>query len=292
MSVEAILLGTAQDGGVPQAGCDCPRCVAAQEDAARREFVVCLGIIDHGSRQYWMVDATPDFREQIHRLRQIARDEAGAYGFGGILLTHAHMGHYTGLLHLGKEAWNTQETTVYCSMAMYDFLIRHAPWSQLVAYVNIYPEPIQPGRPVRLSKSLSVTPLLVPHRNEWSDTLAFLVEGPSAKLFYCPDIDAWDQWDRDLRGFLLDVDVALLDATFYSPADLPDRDLSEIPHPFVTDTLPLVTGLDCQVGLIHLNHTNPLYNALHPDPRTAEGAEPIALPPNVHIWPTGTQWAL
>ena len=89
MAVEAILLGTAQDGGVPQAGCGCERCRAAQADPARRCLVACLGLVDRAHGQSWLIDATPDFRAQIQALAEFAPD----CPLAGIALTHAHVGH-------------------------------------------------------------------------------------------------------------------------------------------------------------------------------------------------------
>ena len=141
------------------------------------------------------------------------------------------------------------------------FLQRHAPWSQLVALGNIALRILTPGQEISLSPGLGLTPLPVPHRDEFSDTLAFLARGPARSLFYCPDIDAWDGWDRDLRPFLSGVDVALLDGTFFSADELPGRDLAEIPHPLATDTASRLAGLEANVRLVHLNHSNPLHDA-------------------------------
>jgi pyrroloquinoline quinone biosynthesis protein B len=263
MTVEAILLGTAQDAGLPQAGCDCAQCRLARSDPAHRRWVACLGLVDTVTRQSWLVDATPDFREQAHALQQ----QAPGCPLAGILLTHAHTGHYAGLIHLGREAWNTQALPVYASDKMAAFLRTNAPWSQLVALGNVDLQILIPGQPRQLSPGLSVTPLQVPHRDEFADTLAFVARGTvrdrGRRLFYCPDIDAWDGWDRDLRGFLSGVDVALLDATFFSADEEPDRDLAEIPHPLATDTAGRLVGVDCEVCLVHLNHSNPLH---HPGP--------------------------
>ncbi len=260
--VEAILLGAAQDAGLPQAGCDCPRCQAAHQDPSRRRAVACLGLVDRQAGRSWLVDATPDFREQLHALRQAAP----GCPLAGILLTHAHMGHYTGLIHLGREAWNTQELPLFASPAMCRFLRTHAPWSQLVDLGNVRLHPLTPDRPFALSPRLQAIPIPVPHRNEWSDTLAFLVEGPARRLFYCPDIDGWQAWERDLGTFLGEADVALLDGTFFGPRELPGRDLAEIPHPLAQETARRVRDardgrrVGCQVKLIHLNHTNPLWD--------------------------------
>jgi pyrroloquinoline quinone biosynthesis protein B len=254
MRAEAILLGTAQDGGVPQAGCYCRHCRAARADPARRRLVACLALVDHAARQSWLIDATPDLREQLHALHEWAP----GCPLSGIVLTHAHGGHYTGLVHLGREAWDTRRLPVYGSVRMATFLRENAPWAQLVALDNVELRVLEPDREVRLSSRLSLRPTPVPHRDEFSDTLAFVVRGPARRLFYCPDIDGWDGWHRDLRQLVAGMDVALLDGTFFSASELPGRDLHEISHPLVADTVERLAGVACDVRLIHLNHSNPL----------------------------------
>ncbi len=260
VEIEAILLGTAQDGGVPHAGCYCAHCGPAWTDPARRKQVVCLGLVDHASRHSWLIDATPDFPEQLHALGNMA----SGCSLAGIVLTHAHVGHYAGLIHLGREVMGTRELPVYATPRLARFLRDNAPWSQLVALRNIELRLLTPGATTQLSPHLHLTPLLVPHRDEFSDTLAFVVRGSARQLFYCPDIDTWDRWDYDLRHFVAGMDVALLDGTFFSADELPGRDLSEIPHTLVTDTAERLAGVDCHVRLIHLNHSNPLH-ALGPE---------------------------
>ena len=254
MNVEAVLLGIAQDGGVPQAGCDCANCARAWAEPALRQFVACLGLVDRATRHSWLIDATPDFREQLHVLYDLAPDSPLA----GIVLTHAHVGHYAGLIHLGREIMGTRGILLYATSRLASFLGDNAPWSQLVALGNVELCLLTPGVKVQLSPNLHLTPLTVPHRDEFGDTVAYVVYGPARGLFYCPDIDAWHRWDRDLRGFLAGMDIALLDASFFSGDELPGRDMSEIPHPRVTDTVERLAGVDCDVRLIHLNHTNPL----------------------------------
>ena len=257
--VEAILLGTAQDGGVPQAGCDCPTCRAAWKDPRQVRQVACLGLIDRTARRSWMIDATPDFREQWHTLQSVAPESSLA----GIFLTHAHVGHYAGLIHLGREAANAAGLPVYASSRTAEFLHRNGPWSQLVAQANIQLQTLTPGQEVEISPALHLMPYSVPHRDELSDTLAFVVRGTSRRLFYCPDIDGWDLWQHDLRQFVVGMDVALLDGTFFGPDELPRRDVSLIPHPVARDTADRLAGVDCDVRLIHLNHSNPMQ---HPGP--------------------------
>ncbi|MFC2015525.1 MBL fold metallo-hydrolase [Chloroflexota bacterium] len=256
MSVEAILLGTAQDGGIPQAGCDCATCRAAWENPLLRRRVACLGLVDRAAGQSWLIDCTPDFREQHHTLCEMAP----GCRLDGILLTHAHAGHYAGLIHLGREAWNTSRMPLYASQRMARFLQENGPWSQLVAQNNVELRLLSPAIELRLSGDLRVTPWRVPHRDEFSDTLAYVVRGPRRRLFYCPDIDAWDLWDQDVRGFVGEMDVALLDGTFFGEGELQGRDPREVPHPMATDTAERLAGVGCEVRLLHLNHSNPLVN--------------------------------
>lgn len=255
MGVEAILLGTAQDGGVPQAGCHCAQCKLAHADPTQRKWVACLGLVDRITRQSWLIDATPDLREQLHALH----DLAPGCSLAGIALSHAHVGHYAGLIHLGRETWNTRDLPVYVSWEMADWIQQNAPWSQLVALGNIQLRRLTVGGEVELSPNLYLKAVPVPHRGEFGDTLAFVARGSARQLFYCPDVDSWDLWEHDLRRWVAEMDVALLDGTFFSADELPERDLSHIPHPLVTDTAQRLAGVSSEVWLIHLNHSNPLH---------------------------------
>ncbi len=254
MTVEAVLLGVAQDAGVPQLGCDCANCRAARADPATRQIAVSLGLVDHAAGASWIIDATPDFGTQYDWLRAYAPD----CPLQGILLTHAHIGHYLGLAFLGREGMNAGGLRLYATPDVCRFLSDNAPWSQLVKLRNVDLTEVVADTPFSLSPALSVTPIPVPHRAEFSDTVAYLVAGPTARLFYCPDIDGWERFRPDLAQFLADVDMALLDGTFFSPAELPGRDLTQIPHPMVVDTVGRLGERSGQTVIIHLNHTNPL----------------------------------
>ena len=252
--VEAVLLGIAQDAGIPQAGCTGTHCRRARSQPEHRQLVVSLGLIDHNSERYWLIDATPDFREQIYLLNQANL----AYQFDGIILTHLHIGHYTGLVFIGPESMNLYDLNLYVSWRTEKFLRENQPWGLLIQRKHLVPQRITPGQLLHLSDHLVLQPVRVPHRDEFSDTLAFFVSGPDRTLFFCPDIDDWDRWDHDLREVVAGVDIALLDAPFFSHDELPKRDFSQIPHPLVTDTVRRLSGILQDVRLIHINHTNPL----------------------------------
>ena len=281
MTVEALLLGAAQDAGFPQAGCTCAACEAVWAGAITAEPPVALALIDHAAGACWLIDATPALPSQLRHLQNAAPDAP----LRGILLTHAHIGHYAGLIHLGREVMNSAGLPVYATQRMCDFLATNAPWSQLVALGNIMPCAIEPGRPIELSPLLHVTPFAVPHRAEFSDTVAYRVAGSKRKLFYCPDIDGWDRWSLDVAEIVAGVDVALLDGTFYSAAELPGRTLAEIPHPLVTETCARLERLAERVVFVHLNHSNPLLHPASTERRIVEAA-------GFTVGVTGMRWAV
>jgi pyrroloquinoline quinone biosynthesis protein B len=208
--------------------------------------------VDSIAGKRFIIDATPDFAEQVDRLGRLP---------DGILLTHAHVGHYLGLAELGREVVNAREMPVYCTPSMARFLRENGPWKRLVALGNIAIREVEPGREFALTESLRVTPLRVPHRDEDSDTVAYLVAGPSKKLLWLPDIDKWEKWDRRLEEVVAGTDIAFLDGTFFSAAEIPGRSLAEIPHPLVPETVARLSKLSLppnRVFFVHLNHTNRL----------------------------------
>jgi len=257
-SVRAVVLGIAQDGGFPHIGCRQAPCVRARQDCARRARVASLGLIDDRAGQRFLVDATPDLPSQLDSLLGGRAPADPRRPLDGILLTHAHVGHYTGLMYLGREALGARAVPVYATARMADFLRANAPWSQLVALGQIELRMVEPGRELALTPSLAVTPLRVPHRDELSDTVAYVVRGPGRSLLYLPDIDKWEKWDRRVEDEVARVDVAFLDGTFASADELPGRAIAEVPHPTVGETEARLSALARRVAFIHLNHTNPL----------------------------------
>uniref|UniRef100_UPI004048E878 MBL fold metallo-hydrolase n=2 Tax=Algoriphagus sp. TaxID=1872435 RepID=UPI004048E878 len=252
------VLGIAQDGGYPQAGCTAEHCLRHWRGEEDKRHVVSLGLTDQASGQNWLFEATPDFTTQLQQLQQAS----GSTNLSGIFLTHAHMGHYAGLLQLGREAMGAKGIPVYVMPRMKKFLENNAPWSQLVALGNIKLILMEQDKPIQLTPTLRVRPLQVPHRDEFSETVGFRIETSEKSLLFIPDIDKWPLWEKDIRAEVARVEVALLDATFYQEGELPNRDMSEIPHPFVAETIALFSPLPAaekrKVKFIHFNHTNPL----------------------------------
>lgn len=250
------VLGTAQDAGYPHAGCIKSCCARAWSDSVAREPVSCLGLVDPTSGQSWLFDATPDLPEQMMALHQITDKPV----VDGIFLTHAHIGHYTGLMYLGREVMGTNGIPVYAMPRMDEFLRTNGPWSQLVTLNNISLHPITAGNRIELTESIQVTPILVPHRDEYSETVGYLIQGPSKNALFIPDIDKWARWEKSLVQLIREVDWAFLDATFFDANELPGRNMDEIPHPFVVESMALLSELadeeKSRVYFIHMNHSN------------------------------------
>ena len=270
-----VVLGTAQDGGYPQLGCDEPHCRAAQQDPSLLRHVASALVVDPATGQRWLLDATPDLPEQLELARDHAAPErAGGRPplFTGIFLTHAHMGHYTGLMHLGREAYATAATLVFATARMGEFLTTNGPWSLLFEAGHLEHVELIPGERYPLNERLSIVPVEVPHRGEFSDTVGFVVEGPNASALFLPDIDKWERWEVEVEDVLERVDVALLDGTFFDGDELPGRDMSEIPHPFIVESLarfgPLPRQERDKIRFFHLNHSNPAIDARSPARRT------------------------
>lgn len=271
-SPHLIILGNVQDAGSPQIGCTKACCINLDDCQAAERQVVSLGLIDPEGDQSWLFEATPDITSQVAFLAEHTQQVLP----NGIFLTHAHIGHYAGLMYLGKEALGAKEMPVYTMPRMQEFLTDNGPWSQLVANKNIKIQPITSGSPVQLSPKLTVTPLQVPHRDEFSETVGYRIEGPNKSALFIPDIDKWERWETDISEVLLNIDYALLDATFFDGDELPGRDMAQIPHPFVVESMSrfatLPDSIRKRVHFIHFNHTNPLLDEASEQSKTVNVA--------------------
>jgi len=250
-----VVLGIAQDGGAPQSGC-VKLCCKDLWESGEKEKVTSLGIVDPKSGKSWLIDATPDFPEQYRILTEEHHTE-----LAGIFLTHAHMGHYTGLLHLGREVMGAKDIQVFVMPRMKEFLESNGPWNQLVSLNNIKIQPIRNDKEIKLADGLIIEPFLVPHRDEFSETVGYKIMGTSQSVLFIPDIDKWEKWDQDIFEVVQHIDIALLDGTFYSQDEMPNRDMREIPHPFIVESMEILYQLNSpnrnKIHFIYFNHSNP-----------------------------------
>ncbi len=256
-----IVLGTIQDGGSPHIGCkkDCCRTLFEHPDSNRK--VVSLGLIHRGKT--YLFEATPDISTQVKMLQTLA---GSTNEFpDGIFITHAHIGHYSGLMYLGKEAAGANEIPVYVMPRMKQFLESNGPWNALVNNHNISLSDLSAGEEVSLAPQLKITPLLVPHRDEYSETVGFVIECVAKKILFIPDIDKWEKWELSIIDMISEVDHAFIDATFFYGEEIQTRDISEIPHPFIIESMAMFDSLSAseknKIHFIHFNHTNPVLDS-------------------------------
>jgi len=253
-----VILGTIQDAGSPQIGCLKECCSQLMDQDKKNRKVCSMGVINPNSRTKYLIDATPNISEQLNYLNKLGTSEKLV---DGIFLTHAHIGHYTGLMYLGKEGVSARDINVYALSRMKNFLETNGPWEKLVQNKNIKLKDLSKRDTVFLDKNLKVLPIVVPHRDEYSETVGYKIIGETRSALFIPDIDKWDKWDVSIIQEISKVDYAFIDGTFYDGEEINHRDISEIPHPFIIESMSLLKNLSSKeknkVYFIHLNHTNP-----------------------------------
>lgn len=258
-----IILGTVQDGGSPHIACTKECCMDLFDNPDPKRRVVSIGLIDPQNEKSYIFDATPDFHKQMKKLKEYATYSKKETP-DAVFLTHAHIGHYTGLMYLGKEAMGSKNVPVYAMPRMETFLVNNGPWSQLVSLNNISLKPLKARQKIVLTSNISVEQIIVPHRDEYSETVGFTIYGPHRKVLFIPDIDKWEKWSEDIIDQVFKVDLAFLDGTFFDGEEINNRDISEIPHPFIIESMEKFKDLPAfeksKIYFIHLNHTNPVLN--------------------------------
>lgn len=256
------VLGTIQDGGIPHMGCSKECCSNYFLSKKSRIGVSSLGVSNLKYNTNYIIDATPNINFQ---LIDLIGNADPSKKLNGIFLTHAHMGHYAGLLNFGRESLNSKNIPLYLMPKFYNFILNNGPWNQLVELNNIKLNKIYNREKVILHNNLSFTPIQVPHRDEYSETVGYVIEGVHKKVLYIPDIDKWAKWEVSIVEMIKSVDYAFLDGTFFDEKEINNRDISEIPHPFIIESLKLFKELEesekSKVYFIHLNHTNPVLNS-------------------------------
>ena len=252
------VLGIAQDGGYPHIGCQKKCCTNYYNGKNDRKSVVSLGLIDTKEKQKWLFEATPDMHTQLADLENNHLKTSTI--IDGVFLTHAHIGHYTGLMYFGREALGKKDIPVYAMPKMKAFLENNGPWNQLVTLQNIELKSLQNDSIIKLNNNIKVTPFLVPHRDEFSETVGYKIEGKNKSVLFIPDIDKWYKWKKDIIAEVKQVDYAFLDAAFLNQNEV-KRAMTEVPHPFVVETVELFKNESMEtknkVIFIHFNHTNP-----------------------------------
>ncbi len=255
-----IVLGITQDGGYPHLGCQKLCCSKAWSSNKLRKTITSIALVDPIQKKWWLFEATPNIKDQLQSFKKQTQN-LYPYLPEGIFITHAHIGHYSGLMEFGREVMGTSKLKVYTLPKLKSFLTTNGPWSQLVKLQNIDLIELNSNVPLTISEN-TVTPFTVPHRDEFSETAGFKITLPTKKFLFIPDIDKWNKWDKDIIDEVKKVDIAFLDATFYTNTELGGRPMSEVPHPLIAETINLFKNegveIKQKIYFIHFNHTNPL----------------------------------
>ena len=249
------ILGVVQDGGLPHLGSNKLCCNKDEE----KRYVTSVMLINNENNESYLFDASPDINKQLNFMGDRIKKD-----LKGVFLTHAHIGHYTGLMYFGREALNSKSINVYAMPRMKKFLEQNGPWSQLVSLKNISITELNKNSNIAIDTKVYIQPIEVPHRAEFSETVGYKIYGPNKTVLFIPDIDKWYLWEKSIVDEIKQVDYAFIDATFYDSSEVNYRDLSEIPHPFVVESMELFDSIKLEernkIFFIHLNHTNPLLN--------------------------------
>jgi pyrroloquinoline quinone biosynthesis protein B len=264
--VSVTILGTAQDGGIPQAGCSCQRCLDAHRDLKLRKYPVSLGILGVDGTKH-IIEITKNLSEQLVIWTP---DQNELFIPETVSITHLHLGHIEGIGQLGKPVMGLREVDVYLSPKNKDILDNRSDIVLMGEEGNIrthckdFYDLFEP----KDGCGFSLQFIPIPHRSELGDNAAIIIKAEGKSILFMPDQDSWDDTldyhsKDNIRDFLkmFDIDEALIDGTFWSMDELPRRDISKIPHPTIQETIQLLGRKrkgDPEISFLHLNHSNPV----------------------------------
>jgi pyrroloquinoline quinone biosynthesis protein B len=264
--VSVTILGTAQDGGIPQAGCSCRRCLDAHIDLKLRKYPVSLGILGVDGTKH-IIEITKNLSEQLVIWTP---DKNELFIPETVSITHLHLGHVEGIGQLGKPVMGLREVDVYLSPKNKDVFDNRSDIVLMEDEGNIrthsknFYHPFEP----KDGCGFSLQFIPIPHRSELGDNAAIIIKAEGKSILFMPDQDSWGETldyhsKENIRDFLkmFDIDEALIDGTFWSMDELPRRDISKIPHPTIQETIQLLGSKregDPEISFLHLNHSNPV----------------------------------
>ena len=188
------VLGVVQDGGLPHLGSNKLCC----ENIEQKRYVTSIMLINNENKESYLFDASPDINEQLNFMGDGIKKN-----LKGIFLTHAHIGHYTGLMYFGREALNSKSINVYAMPRMKKFLEQNGPWSQLISLQNISITEINNNSKLSIDPNVIIQPIEVPHRAEFSETVGYKIYGPNKKVLFIPDIDKWYLWEKSIIKMIM-----------------------------------------------------------------------------------------
>lgn len=258
------ILGTAQDGGIPQLGCNCSNCKLAHNDESYARLVASIAII--GNSNTILVDTTPDIVKQLNNLRNY-KAPSSKNPIDGVIITHLHLGHYIGLLQFGTEAAATKELAVYTTEEVKEFITTNKPFKYLKERKQISLCRLTLNNEISFNE-FSICPFEVPHRNEDGNTIGIEIKNDKtdSTLLYISDTDSLT---NEIIQKINSAEKVVFDGTFYSEDELPRQ--KDVPHPPMMTTATILGYQDPKkFYFTHLNHSNPAVNSRSQEAKALE----------------------
>jgi len=271
--VRVRVLGSAAGGGFPQWNCGCGTCEAARAGVRARPRTQSSLAIRGGEGPWFLVNASPDARQQLEALTPRPVDGVRAPPIAGVLLTDAEIDHTAGLLLLRES---TTPVRVFGDEGV-ERALRHAypVLTILERYCGAEWQTLESGRATPLEgSSLAVEPFQVggdaPRYLDGSDGalqatgFVFRDRAGSGVVTYVPGLARLD--DGVLTRFATS-DLVLVDGTFWRDDELARlgisgrsaREMGHVPLSGPGGTLAALARLERpRKALVHVNNTNPI----------------------------------
>ena len=267
------VLGSAAGGGFPQWNCHCGTCEAARAGVRARPRTQSSLAIRGGAGPWFLVNASPDARQQLEALTPGQVDGVRAPPIAGVLLTDAEIDHTGGLLLLRESQ---APVRVFGDEGVERALTRGFPvLAILERYCGAEWQTLEPERARPLEgSSLAVEPFAVggdaPRYLSGSDGelqasgFVFRDHAGGGVVTYVPGLARLD--DGALSRFAAS-DLLLVDGTFWRDDELARlgisarsaRDMGHLPLSGPGGTLEVLEGLRRpRKVLVHINNTNPI----------------------------------
>jgi pyrroloquinoline quinone biosynthesis protein B len=270
--VRVRVLGSAAGGGFPQWNCHCETCEAARAGVRARPRTQSSLAIRGDDGPWFLVNASPDARQQLETLA-LPADGVRAAPIAGVLLTDAEIDHTAGLLLLRESATPVR---VFGSAGVERALRQSYPVLEMLErYCGAQWQTLEPGETRALEGStLAVEPFEVggdaPLYLGGSDSelqasgFVFRDSASGGVVSYVPGLA---RWDDDVLSRFAASDLVLVDGTFWRDDELAwhgisARTAADMGHVALSGpggTLEALAGLQRpRKVLVHINNTNPI----------------------------------
>jgi pyrroloquinoline quinone biosynthesis protein B len=267
------VLGSAAGGGFPQWNCHCGTCEAARAGVRAQPRMQSSLAIRGDEGPWFLVNASPDTRQQLETLAAPQADGVRAPPIAGVLLTDAEIDHTAGLLLLRESGTPVR---VFGAAGVERALRQGYPVLEMLErYCGAEWQTLEPGRAWPLDgSSLTVESFDVggdaPRYLNGSDVeleasgFVFRDRASGGVLTYVPGLA---RLDDDVLSRFAASDLVLVDGTFWRDDELAQlgisarsaREMGHVPLSGPGGTLEALAGLQRpRKALVHINNTNPI----------------------------------